>query len=865
MPYILKPDMMKKLLLSSLILFVSLMINAQSGLSYYLPSDVTYNQSVPTPSSILGHEVGEWHVTHDKLVGYMKLLDGISGRAVWEEYGKSWEGRPLGQLVITSEDNMGRLEEIRLNHLKLSNPAVSKEVRSDDMPLVIKLGYGVHGNESSAQNASLLTAYYLVAGQGAKIDELLANTVILIDPALNPDGLQRHSTWVNMYRGTTLSTDPSGREFNEAWPGGRTNHYWFDLNRDYIMLQHPETVGRVEAFFRWMPNINTDHHEMGANSTFFFQPGVQSRNNPVVPTENQTLTAEIGTYHARHLDSIGSLYYTEESFDDFYLGKGSSYPDVHGSIGILFEQAGVKGHLREVPGGVLSFPFAIRNQFTVSLSTLEAGMRMRNRLLNMQRDFYLTVMSEAEASTVKGYVFNAGDDRSAAGKFVENLLRHRIEVYVCGRNVTKNGVTYGASDSYFVPAKQKEYRFVRSLFEPVFNFADTVFYDISTWVMPMAFNLSYSALNGSEASGMIGEKVTAAPMPEGKVTGTGQQYAWLFEWTDSYAPKALYMIQKEGLAARVSAKPFTIATEGKIKTFSYGTVMVTAGENRGTTEDVKSIITRVAKESGITIYGVSTGLTPSGIDLGSNDFISLTKPSVLLLIEEGIASDDAGEIWHLLDTRYGMPVTLMPASRLSSASLARYNVIIIAGNPSVSQATVDRIREWNRGGGTIVAYKGGNRWIADNGFAEISYTDNVTVPPTLERKYSDRAADRALHNIPGSIFKTRLDLTHPLCYGYTREYLPVFKSEATAVKMTGNTYNNPVRYTSEPLMSGYCSKENVGRISNSVFAGVHPGPGRVISIYDDTNFRAIWFGTSRIFANAVFFGQTLRQESRYGQ
>jgi hypothetical protein len=760
---------------------------------------------------------------------------------------------------------MGRLEEIRLNHLKLTDPSVSKGVRIDDMPLVIKLGYGVHGNESSAQNASLLTAYYLVAGQGAKIDELLANTVILIDPALNPDGLQRHSTWVNMYRGTTPTTDPSGREFNEAWPGGRTNHYWFDLNRDYLMLQHPETVGRVAAFFRWMPNVNTDHHEMGANSTFFFQPGVQSRNNPVVPAENQLLTAEIGKYHARHLDSIGSLYYTEESFDDFYLGKGSSYPDVHGSIGILFEQAGVKGHLREVPGGMLSFPFAIRNQFTVSLSTLEAGLNMRNRLLNMQRDFYLTALSEAEPSTVKGYVFSAGDDRSAAGKFIENLLRHKIEVYVSGRNITKNGVAYGSDDSYFVPVKQKEYRFVRSLFEPVFNFADTVFYDISSWVMPMAFNLSYSALIGSETSGMTGEKVTAAPMPTGRVTDSGQPYAWLFEWTDSYAPKALYMIQKEGLAARVSAKPFTMQTEGKIKTFSYGTVMVTPGENKGATEDVKSIMTRVAKECGITIYGASTGLTPSGIDLGSNDFIVLSKPSVLLLIDEGIPSDDAGEIWHLLDTRYGMQVTLMPASRLASTSLSRYNVMIVAGNPSVSQSTVDNIREWNRGGGTIIAYKGGNRWIAANGFAEVDYIENATIPSTVERKYSDRAADRALHTIPGSIFKTKLDLTHPLCYGYTKEYLPVFKSEATAVKMTGNTYNNPVRYTTDPLMSGYCSKENAGRISNSVFACVHPGPGRVISIYDDTNFRAIWFGTSRIFANAVFFGQTLRQESRYGQ
>lgn len=504
------------------------------------------------------------------------------------------------------------------------------------MPLIIKLGYGVHGNESSAQNASILTAYYLVAGQGAEIDEILDKCVILLDPSLNPDGLQRHSTWVNMHRGMTLATDPSGREFNEAWPGGRTNHYWFDLNRDYIMLQHPESVGRVEAFHRWMPNINTDHHEMGASSSFFFQPGVQSRNNPVVPPDNQALTAEIGNYHAMYLDSIGSLYYTEESFDDYYLGKGSSYPDVHGSIGILFEQAGTKGHLREVPGGVLSFPFAIRNQFNVSLSTIRAGMNMRVKLLDMQRNFYLTALREADAAPVKGYLFNAGSDRGAGARFIENLLRHKIEVYRCGRTIIKGGVTYTPEDSYFVPARQKEYRFVKSLFETVKTFADTVFYDVSTWVMPMAFNLSYTPLGSTETAGITGARITAPPFPAGTVNGTEKDYAWLFEWSDTYAPKALYMMQNAGLITRVATAPFTaVMSDGKKRSFGYGTIMVQKGENPYQPGDITRTLRGVAEECGITIYGVLTGLTPTGIDLGSGGFTVLSRPSVMLVIDEG--------------------------------------------------------------------------------------------------------------------------------------------------------------------------------------------------------------------------------------
>lgn len=858
---------MKRTLLSSVILLASLISFGQTRptLEYYMPAGVTFDSSIPAPGS-LGNEVGEWHVTHDKLVGYMMLLDAASGKAVWEEYGRSWEGRPLGHLVITSENNMARLEDIRLEHLKLSDPSVSRGLNTAEMPLIIKLGYGVHGNESSAQNASLLTAYYLVAGRSPQIDEILDKCIILIDPSLNPDGLQRHSTWVNMHRGMTLSTDPAGREFNEAWPGGRTNHYWFDLNRDYLMLQHPESIGRVEAFHRWMPNINTDHHEMGANATFFFQPGVQSRNNPVVPPDNQALTAEIGSYHAKFLDSIGSLYYTEESFDDYYLGKGSSYPDAHGSVGILFEQAGTKGHLREVPGGVLSFPFAIRNQFNVSLSSIEAGLNMRVKLLDMQREFYLSAIREAETAAVKGYLFNAGHDRGATARFIENLLRHKIEVYKCGKPISKGGTSYTSDDSYFVPARQKEYRFVRTLFETVKSFADTVFYDISTWTMPLAFNLSYTPLTGAESSGMAGERVTTPPFPAGSLTGTPNDYAWLFEWNDTYAPKALYMIQSAGLTARIASTPFTvIMADGKKKTFGYGTVMVQQGENARPAGETREILKSVAEACGITVHGVSTGLTPTGIDLGSNGFTVLTRPSVMLVIEDGTPADDAGEIWHLLDVRYGMPVTLITPARLASADLNRYNVIIFAGYPSVSPDAVDRLHDWNRSGGTLIGYRGGNRWLAANKFAEISYIDSPAGDTGKERTYAARSVDRAVQTVPGTIFRAAVDLTHPLCYGYTKPFLPLFKTDASAVKITGSNWNTPVKYTSDPLLSGYCSKENLERISNSAVVAVHQGPGRVISIYDDTNFRAIWYGTSRLFVNAVFLGQLLRQERGYGE
>jgi hypothetical protein len=847
---------MKKTLIPVLLLTFSLLTNSQVTLDYYLPKSITYNSSVPTPKQFFGHEIGEWHLTHDELYYYMLELAKISDRAVWEEYGRSYENRPLGQLIISSPENIKNIEQLRQDHVALCDPSVSGKADISKMPLFIKLGYGVHGNESSAQNASALVAYYLTAGEGKEIDELLKNIIILIDPALNPDGMQRHSTWVNFTKSLNNNPDPASWEFSESWPGGRTNHYWFDLNRDYIMLQHPESRGRVAAFHKWKPNINTDHHETGANETFFFQPGVQSRNNPLTPQDNQELTAEIGKYHEKYLNSIGSLYFTEESFDDFYVGKGSSYPDIHGSVGILFEQAGVKGHLRETPGGLLSFPFAIRNHFTVSLSTLEAGLKMKDKLLESQRNFYKEALTLADKYPVKAYIFNEPSDNARVSEFINILLQHRIKVFRTGRDYTKSGIAYKAENSYIVPLKQTEYRFIRSLFEPVTDFTDSIFYDTSTWVLPMSFNLNCSPLTISkEMEGLTGTEITSAPVPHGKLDSPENPYAYLFEWNEYYSPKALYFLQNKGLKTRVATESFVYDDDSLKKTFSAGTIVIPVSGQPVSGNDLHILMQNTGKECGITVYGVQTGMTKEGIDLGSSKITVLEKPSVVMIVGDGTNSSDAGEIWHMLDTRFNVPVTMITASRFSTADLDRYNVLVITGSPDISSSGLENIRAWNRNGGTIIGYESGNSCLQKNKLAEIEF-----IPAVPDKKkdgvYLNKSADSQAQLIPGSIFQTKLDLTHPLCYGYTRDIMPVFKSTATVAKKDPNIYNNPIQYTSDPLLSGYCTKENIERIKGTPFASVHGN--RVISLYDNTNFRAYWYGTNKVFMNAIFFGQIIR-------
>ena len=421
---------MKRVVFSALLITsFALTAMAQPDLSYYLPDGVSYNPAIPTPKSIIGHEVGEWHVTHDRLINYMYALDKASDRISLEVTGHTYEGRPLLLLTITSPKNHENLESIRTQHVQLSDPSKSGSLDTKNMPAVFYIGFSIHGNEASGVNAGLLAAYHFAAAQGPEMEGYLNNTVILFDPCYNPDGMQRFSSWVNSRKSLVTSTDPNDTEHNEAWPGGRFNHYWFDLNRDWLVAQHPESKARVKNFQRWKPNVLTDHHEMGTNSSFFFQPGVPSRMHPLTPSKNLELTKRIGEFHAKALDEIGSLYFTQEGYDDFYYGKGSTFPDVQGSIGILFEQASSRGHAQESINGILRFPFTIRNQFTTAFSSLKAINAMREDLLNYQRQFYKDAMSESSKDPIKAYVFGSAKDPARSFHLAEVIARQNIDIY----------------------------------------------------------------------------------------------------------------------------------------------------------------------------------------------------------------------------------------------------------------------------------------------------------------------------------------------------------------------------------------------------------------------------------------------------
>ncbi len=858
---------MKTLLSLFLALILINYTSAQVSLEYYLPDGIEYSADIPTPSDILKHEVGEWHVRHDLLVDYMYAIAAASDRVTIIETGRTYENRPLLSLVFTSPENHARLEEIRQNHLALGDPDRSENLDVNDMPVVVQISHSVHGNEPSGANSSLLTAYHLAAAQGEEMDEVLQNSVILLDPTINPDGLARFAHWANMHKSlNTLVTDPASREYNEVWPRGRTNHYWFDLNRDWMLVQHPESEARVARYQEWKPNILTDHHEMGSNATFFFQPGIPSRTHPLTPKRNQALTASIAEYHALELDNIQSLYYSKESFDDFYYGKGSTYPDVQGSIGILFEQASSRGHAQETIHGVLTFPFTIKNQFAVTLSTIKAAIDLREELLEHYRLFYKEANRAASRSTIKAYVFGESADQARTFHLAELINRHNIKVYELDKPITANGERFEAGKAYIIPTDQPQYTLITALFERRTTFSDSLFYDVSTWTMPYAFNLPFAELSNRQFdSELLGEVFDGVMKSTGDVVGEASNYAYAFEWDEYYAPRALYRILEAGGKAKVGKLQFSAVTQAGEKSFDYGSILLPLGIQKDQ-EKIQELIQTIADEDNIKVYALTSGLSTKGIDLGSNNFSMIEKPSVAVVGGNGTNSYEVGEMWHLMDQRYHMPLTVLDKSTMGRADLDKYTVLIMTGYnfSDLPSGTVAAIKSWVRNGGVLLTMKQVVKWSKKKEIADISFVseDENNGEETGLRPYVKQGADEGAQVIGGSIFNAVLDVTHPLGYGYNDSEITVFRNSTIFMEKGKNPYSTPLFYSDNPLASGYISDDNEEMIKGTAAIVVSRfGRGKVIAMTDNPNFRAFWYGTNKLFANAIFFGPNIRDNS----
>lgn len=608
----------------------------------------------------------------------------------------------------------------------------------------------------------------------------------------------------------------------------------------------------------------TDHHEMGSNSTFYFDPGKYASNNPIVPPYlYDVVHPKFAEYFSKGMNSIGSMYFTEEAFDKLYPGYGSSYVNFYGGIGFLFEQASSRGHLQETTTIPISFAFTIRNHFTASLATIRGSIGEKDVLRKLRQNFFTSATTQAKASPIKGYVFGETRDVSRTNAFINLLLMHEIEVYELGQSISANGKTFEKGKTYIVPTEQTNYIMVRSAFEKDITYRDSTFYDASTWSLVHAFNMPHAEVRTSFIKGNQVKEVLIK-----KSNGIAKSnYGYLMDISDYQAHKAIYQLQMSDVIVRTSLRPFTLAVNNVAQAFPHGTVVLSVQQQKIDADRLYAAIKKVNDDTGVPFYPIETGLTSVGIDLGSGSVRTVNTPKALMPIGTGVAASEAGEVWHLLDQRIGMPITKVDLQNFSRVNLNNYtSLIMVGGTYPTDKPTLDKIKTWIQAGGTLITLKTASEWAIKQGITKERLIVMDTVKGPKRINFEDAADTEGAKQIGGSIFQVDLDLTNPIGFGFNEKKVSIYRNGRTFLQPSKSPFNTVAQYTANPLIGGYIHKLDVKRVANSaaiLFSG--EGQGRVILFSDNPNFRGTWYGTNKLFLNALFFGSLVSLPTNFGE
>jgi hypothetical protein len=888
--------------LIGLLLFGSAGSSQQPDLMKLIP-EMKRDENISSPEQFFGFAAGSRHLRHDQVTAYLRMLAEKSSRVAWIEYGQTQGGRPLYVLAISSVENIRRLPEIQVQRQALTSGQSVAE--GESAKLIMFMGYGVHGDEASAMNAAPLVAYHLVSGQSADLDSLLEQAVLFIDPCLNPDGSDRFAQWVNENRGRFANANPADREHRQPWPGGRGNYYWFDLNRDWLPLAHPESQGRLRMFHHWKPHVVLDYHEMGPGSSYFFQPGVPARNNPLTPPGNLQLTREFAKSYASALDQAGELFFTEEVFDDFYIGKGSTYPDVNGAIGILFEQGSTRGLKIKTDTRERHFVDSIANQVRTSLVSLQRLLELKRELLDFQQQFFRDSRLAGQQQETTAYLLTGTTSRVMAAR--QLLEQHRIESYINLEPIRLKTGTFPKGQALIIPTAQTQWTLLESMMRTDQYFEENIFYDVSAWHLPSAFDLEVQQLT----SDVPQQWLTSEPSrlndeaePFWGDLDLSQIVGFAFSPLELDSARWVTTLMQSDIEVRVSQVPFMTCGDSTIpelpmadqRTLPAGTFLVLNAGNRERWNQVLRQMNRLARQSSIEPVVLTSSRNPFGPDLGSGRISILPKTNPALIVGEGTSSTTAGALWHFLDHRLEQPATLLNADGLGSAKLDEFTCLILpSGNyGSWGRKEATLLTEYARGGGTIIAIGSAISWvnrnnvlsapaegtatppIAFDGLEPASNPQATTAPaarsqrpaaaeadirretgPKTRLRFADARDAAALESIAGAFFMTEIDSTHPLGFGFPDEAVPVFRDSSTVFAIPVNPLQTVAEYQS--VIAGYVSDRNRERLlgTPAVWAQ-NVGQGRVVMIADDPVFRGYVRSSERFLTNAILLGPILR-------
>ena len=843
--------------LTLLLLLPSLRVQGQTD--YFLPGTTGLDPKIPTPEAFLGYPIGSHYTRHDQIVAYFQELARLSDRVRVERIGKTYEERPQIIATFTAPENHARLEAIRQEHLRRIAPGYTGAPPADQ-PVVVLLGYSVHGNETSSGEAALMTAYYLAAGTDAELQSWLREAVVCIDPSLNPDGRDRAANWHNSYKSFPNSADPLDKEHIEIWPNGRSNHYLANLNRDWLSATQVESRNRLEFFHRWYPNVQIDFHEMGSNSAYYFEPTPKRTESPLLPAASYAFNLTLARYHIAAMDKLGSLYFTKEQFDNLSPIYGSTYPDFFGAVGVTFEQGSSRGLEQETDNGLLTFAFTIRNHVQTGLATIRGAVAEKKGLFELQKAFFQTALAQGKAHPTKAWVFGDSRDQSLSQHFLELLLRHRIEVRELAAPLNLNGKTYAPGKAWVVPAEQPFFFIAHSIFEETPPLKDSVYYDNTSWSLIHASGLQYGKI-ADKASVQMGATVRQLPPQKGGVAGGMAQVAYLAPWTEYYASRALYFLLDKGVLVKNAHKPFRATTGAGVQDFGYGALVIPVARQTISPDSLYRLVQEAGQIAGISFYAASTGFSVEGIDLGSNNIRTVRKPAVALVVGAGTNYEEVGQTWFLLNQHLNAPVTKLDIDNLPRAALTRYNTLIFTSGTynRLDKAVVARIKTWVAEGGTLILYKNAAEWaIRSELLRERTLSDSSAAKAEERIDYVRMADTEAARRINGGLFTADIDITNPIAFGVSDRRIVFTKNSQTILLPSRNKYATVARYTASPYISGYVAEANIRKIAGTAAILVsQEGDGKIISFADDPSYRSYWHGTDRLLLNAIFFGNQI--------
>ena len=802
----------------------------------------TYSQDIKSPSEFLGYELGTHFSRHNQVLDYFKYVSSESpNQVVLEKYGETNERRPLYVTYISSAENIKNIENIRVNNLKHAG-IINGSGKTSDNIAIVWLSYNVHGNESSSTEAAMKTLYKLVTDN----NDWLNNTMVILDPCINPDGRDRYANWFNQNATIPLNTDPNTREHNEPWPGGRANHYLFDLNRDWAWVTQKESRDRLKVYNKWLPHIHVDFHEQGINEPYYFAPAAEPFHEQITDWQRK-FQKEIGNNHAKYFDKNGWLYFTKETFDLLYPSYGDTYPTFLGAIGMTYEQAGGGdaglGVLNS-ENEILSLKDRINHHTATGLSTVEISSKNADRLNNEFIDFF-----KSQENNKTNYVIQGNKDKV---KSLTKLLDyHEIKYAFASNNGKFNGYSYLMNkntkveinkNDLIIKTNQPKGKLVEILFEQKTKLSNPLTYDITAWSLPYAYGLEASVITQDIET--INYEFN---FEVNKVNFNSMGY--IFDWKSLDDAQFLAKLLNNNFKVRYTTK--TVTTNGK--KFSPGSLIV-LDRDQNITDFHKSII-KIADFHGRRSHDILTGISENGPDLGSSDVKLIHKTKVAVLTGDRISSLNYGAIWHFFEKQLNYPLTHLNYETFNSVDLSSVDVLILpSGFYESSKGNNNALKDWVSSGGKVIAMDRALNSLTNLDIGlEKNENENENEINKLV-KYDERNKSRIKESISGAIFKINLDNTHPMAYGYEDNYYFSLKIGNSSYRLLEDGYNVGYLNNKPKPTSGFAGEKALDKISNSlVFGHQDYGNGSFIYMVDNPLFRSFWENGKLLLVNSIFF------------